>query len=47
MSALVISAMKLMAVGVGMVFAVLAVFYGLVKGLMFLFPEKKDNTETD
>jgi hypothetical protein len=26
-----------------MVFAVLAIFYGLVKALMFLFPAKQEN----
>ena len=39
---LVPQALKLMGVGVGMVFAVLAIFYGLVKALMFVFPAKKD-----
>lgn len=38
-------ALKLMGVGVSMVFAVLAIFYGLIKGLMFLFPAKRDIAE--
>jgi hypothetical protein len=41
--ALVLEALKLTSAGLGMVFAVLAVFFGLVKALMFLFPIKKDH----
>lgn len=40
-NALVFEALKLMGIGVGMVFAVLAIFYGMVKALMFLLPEKQ------
>ena len=35
-------ALLIMAVGTAMVFAVLAVFYGLIKLLMWLFPADKD-----
>jgi hypothetical protein len=41
-SDMVKEALRLMGAGVGMVFGVLAIFYGLVKALMFLFPEKPD-----
>ena len=34
-------AVKLTAVGTAMVFAVLAVFYGLIKLLMWIFPGEK------
>ncbi len=35
------AAMKLTGLGLGMVFAVLAVFYGLVRALTALFPAKR------
>jgi Na+-transporting methylmalonyl-CoA/oxaloacetate decarboxylase gamma subunit len=41
--AMAAEALKLMGAGVGMVFAVLAIFYGLVRALMFLFPGKREN----
>lgn len=42
---LVAQALKLMGVGIAMVFAVLAIFYGLVRALMFLYPEKHGGDE--
>lgn len=39
---LVGEALKLMGIGVGMVFMVLAIFYGLVRALMMLFPGKTE-----
>jgi Na+-transporting methylmalonyl-CoA/oxaloacetate decarboxylase gamma subunit len=38
---LMAEALRLTGLGMGMVFAVLAVFYGLVRALMALFPLKK------
>ena len=40
-----IEAIKLMGVGVGTVFAVLALFFGLVKLLLKLFPKTKDEED--
>jgi Na+-transporting methylmalonyl-CoA/oxaloacetate decarboxylase gamma subunit len=42
-----LEALKLMGVGVGMVFAVLAVFYLLIKTLMILLPEKRESKPED
>ncbi len=42
MGAMFGEALKLMGVGVGMVFAVLAIFYLLIKGMMFLLPAKPE-----
>jgi Na+-transporting methylmalonyl-CoA/oxaloacetate decarboxylase gamma subunit len=41
---MIVQAFKLMGVGVGMVFAVLAIFYGLVRALMFIFPAKHEDS---
>ena len=37
-----VEALKLMGVGVGTVFAVLALFYGMIKLLIKFFPKTKD-----
>jgi Na+-transporting methylmalonyl-CoA/oxaloacetate decarboxylase gamma subunit len=38
-------ALKMMGIGVGMVFGVLAIFYGLVMALMMLFPATEANKD--
>ena len=40
MTEMFLGALKLMGVGVGSVFAVLALFFGLIKILITLFPRK-------
>ena len=40
---LVMEALKLSAMGFGMVFALLSVFYLLIQGLKILFPAGKDD----
>jgi Na+-transporting methylmalonyl-CoA/oxaloacetate decarboxylase gamma subunit len=44
---MVAEALRLMGAGVGMVFAVLAIFYGLVRALMILLPVKPDREGGD
>jgi Na+-transporting methylmalonyl-CoA/oxaloacetate decarboxylase gamma subunit len=44
MAGMFMEALKLMGVGVAMVFAVLAIFYVLIKALMVLLPDKQDDT---
>ncbi len=47
MGAMFSEALKVMGIGVGSVFAVLAIFFGLIKGLMVLLPAKKANNDED
>lgn len=42
---MLLDAFRLMGTGVGMVFFVLAVFYGLVKALMVLLPAEQDGKD--
>jgi Na+-transporting methylmalonyl-CoA/oxaloacetate decarboxylase gamma subunit len=42
---LVSQALRLMSAGFSMVFLVLAIFYGLVKALLILFPAKEEKEE--
>ncbi len=42
-----VEALKVMGIGVGSVFAVLAIFFGMIKGLMALLPSKQSENAED
>ena len=47
MPGMIFEALKLMGMGVGSVFVVLAIFFFLIKALMFIFPQEEGKTEED
>lgn len=45
MGTMFLEALKVMGIGVGSVFAVLAIFFGMIKALMVLLPAKRASDE--
>jgi hypothetical protein len=45
LTAMLMDALKLIGAGFSMVFLVLAIFYGLVKGLLYVFPAKQEEED--